>query len=110
MLDQSQDKLTAPQRLSSGRPCLYVSLFRRHSTVKTISLKERVAAELQSPFLGRNLQHSGNFPERTIGNSGNFSDCSPDHLTHFGRIVTVSLNFKSSYAYGCKHLFRSRKA
>ena len=28
-----------------------------------------------SPFkLGRNLLHSGNFPERTIGNSSNFSD------------------------------------
>ena len=32
---------------------------------------------LQPPKLGRNPFYSGKFSQRTIGNSGNFSDCSP---------------------------------
>jgi len=39
------------------------------------------------------------FPERTIRNSGNSSDCSPDCLTHSSRNVTVPINFKPPYSY-----------
>ena len=37
-----------------------------------------------SPWLGRNLLYSGDFPERAIGNSSCFPDCSPYRLTHPG--------------------------
>ena len=50
----------------------------------------------------RNPLHSGNSTERKIGNSGNFSDCSPESLTHSGRNVTAPLILKSSYAYDCR--------
>ena len=43
--------------------------------MKIISVEGGVVEGDCSPFqLGRNLLHSGNFPERTIGNSSNFSD------------------------------------
>ena len=54
-----------------------------------ISVGEGVAGGLQPPLLGRNLLHSGTFPERTLGNSANISDCYPDRLTHSGRNVTA---------------------
>ena len=41
----------------------------------------------------------GQFPKRTIENSGEFSDCSPDHFTHSGRNFTAPLNLKLPYAY-----------
>ena len=50
-----------------------VSLFVK--LVSSISVGERGSREgCSPPELGGNLLHSGNFPERTIGNSGNFSD------------------------------------
>ena len=53
---------------------------------QTISIGEGLAEGATGPLIwGINLVHSGNFPERTIGTSGNFSDCSPNRLTQSGR-------------------------
>ena len=65
----------------------------------TISLGEGGGRGLQPSLWDRNLQHSGNFRERTIGNSGNFLDCSPNCLTQSGRNFAAPLNLKPSYAY-----------
>ena len=51
------------------------------------------------PGVSRNLLNSGNFPERTIGNSGYFSDSSPDQLSHLRNNVTAPLNLKSSFTF-----------
>ena len=39
-----------------------------------IGVGEGVAGGMQPPYLSRNLLHSGNFPERTVGNVGSFTD------------------------------------
>ena len=49
-------------------------LSRETFTDRSIGVGEGVAGGLQPPWLSRNLLHSGNFPEKTIGNLGRFSD------------------------------------
>ena len=68
-------------------------------TKVSITVGERGGRRSCSPLSWANLLHSGKFPERTIGNSGNFSDCYPDRLTDSGRNVTAPLNFKFFYAH-----------
>ena len=47
-----------------------------------------MAGGLQPPWLGRNLLRLGNFPERTIGNSGKTS-LTALHVTLFSRAKIV---------------------
>ena len=63
-----------------------------------------MAGTLQPPQLGRNPFHSGNFSKRTVGNSGNFSDCSPDLFDLADRKFIASLSLKSSCAHGWMHV------
>ena len=62
------------------------------------SVGEGVTGGLQPSLVGQ--LHSVNFPERTIGNSGNFSVCFPCRLTQSGRNFRVPLNLKPTYGYG----------
>ena len=48
---------------------------------------------------GRDPFHSSNFSERTIGTSGNVSECSPDLFDLSGKTFTAPTNVKSSYAH-----------
>jgi len=59
-------------------------LFSGEFWVTSISVGEEVA---------RYLLHLGNFPEGAIENSGNFSDCSLDHLIQSTRIFAASPKF-----------------
>ena len=54
---------------------------------------------LQPLLVGQKYVTFRHFPERTIGNLVNISDCSPNRLTHSGRNFTAPLNLKPSYAY-----------
>ena len=66
-----------------------------YPSVQTIRVEDGVEMGVQSPQSGRNLLHSGNFLERTIGNSDNLSDCYPECLSHSSRIITAHLNLRS---------------
>ena len=52
------------------------------------------------PKLGRNSFLSGKFSARTIGNSGNFSACSPAQFDLSGRKFTAPLKLTSHYVHG----------
>ena len=56
---------------------------RDYMGARPIGAGEGVAGGLQLPLLSRNLLDSGNFPERTMGNLGSFSD--------FALIIRVEL-------------------
>jgi len=69
------------------------------SFVSSISVREEVTGGLQPPQFGRNLFHWGNFSEKPIGDSGNFSDCSPDLFDLLDKKFTPPLNLKPPYAH-----------
>ena len=72
--------------------------------------KRRRAGGCSPPKMGRNPFHSGKFTVRTIGNSGNFSACSPALFDISGREFTASLSLKPSYAHEYIQIFVNHKA
>ena len=61
--------------------------------------RRRGGRGLQPPQLSRNPFYSGKFSERTIRNSGNFSDWSPVLFGLSGRKFIAPLKLKSSYTH-----------
>ena len=70
------------------------------SCVPTISIGEGVACGAAVPFSWADIHFiRGNFSERTIGNSGDFSHVSPDLFVPSRTTIKAPINLKPSYNF-----------